>query len=278
MDKINNIAETSNHQQYLDRMTTSFSVSSKRLIPLYITGKKVLDVGCGSGVLMKELLSYRPNIDIMGIDINKKTVEYCIAQGLNVKCGTLDDLEEKFDTIIFSSVLHELSSYADDNLRFTVLPIINALQRAYQLLNPNGTIIIRDGLKGSEEYMTITAKSDKEINAFNKYMRENPIFCNPQYNVDGMFITTTEKIIKEFLFTYTWGEESYSRELNEQYGILTVDEWKKVVEYCKLTISATTISAEEYAKYLYASFSKKELDKIFAQSTIVLIARKYALE
>ena len=35
-----------------------------------------------------------------------------------------------------------------------------------------------------------------------------------------------EGFLKEFLCKYTWGEESYSREINERFGILTKDDMK----------------------------------------------------
>ena len=274
MNVINDIAKSSNHEQYLNRMDSSYMHTSKKLIPLYLYGNKIIDVGCGSGILIRQILQIDPTIDIMGIDVNEKSVDFCTNQGLNVRNAVLDDLNEKFDTIIFSSVLHEFSSYAENQVRFTVLPILTALQKAYYLLNPNGVIIIRDGIKGNEELTTIKAKSLAEINAFNTYIKDNPIYNDPQYDVDGLYITAYENILKEFLFTYTWGPESYSREVQEQYGILTVDEWKKLVKRCEFNLISTTVSSEEYAKYLANSFNQKELDKIFEQSTILLVARK----
>lgn len=271
---INNIAKTSNHSQYLTRMNESYNCSSKKLIPLYLCGEKILDVGCGSGILMKQILKLNPTLDIMGIDINDQSVQYCLDQGLNVKKSSLEDLNEKFDTIIFSSVLHEFSSYAEQPNTYSALPIINALNKAYNLLNPNGIIIIRDGIKGDDIMADMAAYEIDERQSFIKYVRENPIYNNVHYEINGQYITAPENVIKEFLFTYTWGPDSYSRELQEKYGILTVDEWQRVVKFCKFNILSTTISAEEYAKYLSKKFYIDYLNNIFAQSTILMVACK----
>ena len=48
----------------------------------------------------------------------------------------------KYDTIIFSSILHEISSYCEDeSIRFTEIPIKNALRKTNELLTDNGSII-----------------------------------------------------------------------------------------------------------------------------------------
>ena len=44
-----------NYNQYLDRMTVSTEVSTKKNIPFYVKGDKILDVGCGSGVMLEKL-------------------------------------------------------------------------------------------------------------------------------------------------------------------------------------------------------------------------------
>lgn len=274
---INEIAQTSNHQQYLDRMDNSFQVSSKKFILDFIKGKNILDVGCGSGVLIRKLISHDSSLNIVGIDLNEKSVDFCTNQGLNVKQASIDDFyfdECQFDTIIFSSVLHEFSSYAPEKARFTILPIVTALKAAYRLLKPGGRIIIRDGIKGSNDEISLLARSNDEVCAFNRYMKDTPISFESNYNISGLVMTSTEKLLKEFLFTYTWGEESYSREINEQYGILTIDEWKNVVKFCRFKINNMLISSEEYAKYLSTHFYESELDNIFEQSTILLVATK----
>lgn len=62
---------------------------------------KVLDVGCGSGILIKAALT--KSKDVIGIDIDNNAIEYCKKQGLNVsKSDLFSNIKGKFDVIIFN--------------------------------------------------------------------------------------------------------------------------------------------------------------------------------
>lgn len=259
----------SNYKLYLERMDASAAVSSKGLIPTYATGR-ILDVGCGSGVLLRQLENAK------GIDLNPKAVEECKKQGLDADCISLFDLDEKFDTIIFSSVLHEFSSYADEN-RYTSIPIENALKQAYKNLNKGGQIIIRDGIEGKRICATLTAKNEEVVEAFKKYLKDAPMWdeANTFVVYDGLQIVAPIKVLKEFMFTYTWGPDSYPREVNEKFGILNEYRWRETVTKAGFDVTYVKTFAEEYADYLSVHFERDTtLEFIFNDSTILLIATK----
>jgi methionine biosynthesis protein MetW len=70
---------------------------------------RVLDVGCGDGVLM-DFLKNNKKIDIRGIEISKNNVQKCVAKGLTVIEGDAEkDLvqfpESSFDIVILSQTL-----------------------------------------------------------------------------------------------------------------------------------------------------------------------------
>ena len=70
---------------------------------------RVLDVGCGDGILM-EYLKYNKEIDIRGIEISKDNVQKCLSKGLTVIEGDAEkDLLQfpngSFDFVILSQTL-----------------------------------------------------------------------------------------------------------------------------------------------------------------------------
>ncbi len=70
---------------------------------------RVLDVGCGDGILM-EYLNYNKEIDIRGIEISKDNVQKCLSKGLTVIEGDAEkDLlqfpDSSFDFVILSQTL-----------------------------------------------------------------------------------------------------------------------------------------------------------------------------
>ena len=71
--------------------------------------KKVLDVGCGDGILM-DFLKNNKNTNIRGLEISKSKVQECIAKGLTVIEGNAEkDLKQfpdkSFEYVVLSQTL-----------------------------------------------------------------------------------------------------------------------------------------------------------------------------
>ena len=270
MNKLEELSKKNkeNYQRYLVRMTESMKYSTKGLIPLLAkNSNNILDVGCGSGVMLKALEKENPKVKLTGIDLNIDAIKR-LKENTNWKLYHMDfmDLSNiKFDTIIFSSILHEISSYHKDlNKRFTEQPILEALEKSNELLNDGGNIIVRDGLlspineRHNKLVITFTDLNDhvwlyrfqKDFKGFDNLDIDTNIV-----KLENNRYLVSEGFLKEFLCTYTWGEESYSREINERFGIITKDEWISLINKSGFRIETLVESKEEYEKYLSKKIS-----------------------
>ena len=65
---------------------------------------RVLDVGCGNGILMKHLKDIK-NVDARGLEISKNNVQICISKGLSVIEGNAEKDLQQFPTLSFDYVI-----------------------------------------------------------------------------------------------------------------------------------------------------------------------------
>lgn len=95
-------------------------------------GKKILDVGCGTGLLLKELEKFG---EVHGLDCAQEAIDYCKKRGLaeSVKKGNILDIpfdDEQFDIVTALDILEHL----EDESR--------ALKEINRILKKNGIAII----------------------------------------------------------------------------------------------------------------------------------------
>ncbi|MBU0929738.1 MAG: methyltransferase [Nanoarchaeota archaeon] len=72
----------------------------KKYVLEYSKGK-VLDIGCGSGILAEAAL--RKTKDVLASDIDSKAVKHCLKKGINaIESNLFSNIKGKFDLIIFN--------------------------------------------------------------------------------------------------------------------------------------------------------------------------------
>jgi len=65
-------------------------------------GKSFLEIGCGSGILMKAAIDSCAK-STLGVDIDSESIGYCIGRGLNVvKSDLFENVRGKFDLVVFN--------------------------------------------------------------------------------------------------------------------------------------------------------------------------------
>ncbi len=228
-----------NEIDYLETMNSSIMHKSKLLD--FIVGENVLDVGPGGGALMDLILDTYKDKNVYGIDISSNVIEELNNKKIkenrnyNLVKGNALSLEDYFkkgslDTIIYSSIIHELFSYIEfEGKKFNHNVIKKALLSAYNTLSNHGRIIIRDGIMSENTPRIIEFKNKNDINIFYRYVKE---FKGRQIKYDQVSENKIKLDINdamEFLYTFTWGEESFALEVQEQFGYYTPSEYEKMV-------------------------------------------------
>ena len=286
--------KTGNLQEYLDRMTQSAEVTTKNDLVLLAQGPTVLDYGCGSGVLTHKLARANPDWLIYGLERNLDILEeasknamhneiFCTAVAKNVK----------FDTIIFSSVLHEVYSYPvkEGDKPFDTCRVVSLLTWAYEALKPGGTLLIRDGAYNTNKSLvTIKFKKPDGITWLERFCKEfkAPMLLPADFYRNGENqVIIPELVAKEFLYTYTWGAESWAREIKERLGVFTKDEYRTLLRLIGFSVPICSEFLEPgYTPHLdqlveyYPLTPNYGLDyllrepKEYPDSTIFIVAKK----
>lgn len=95
-----------------DKRTVDMKVMSEWVQP----GSRVLDLGCGRGVLL-EYLKHKLGVQAVGVDLDPSKARSCVKRGLSVFMGDMMDLmrsfpDKHFDYVICSRTLQELKTPA----------------------------------------------------------------------------------------------------------------------------------------------------------------------
>ena len=91
--------------------------------------KRVLDVGCGDGILMKHLKD-KKNIDVRGLEISKSNVQSCILKGLPVIEGNAEKDLKQFPKLSFDYAVLSQTLQAFYNPEKVIDDLLNVAERA----------------------------------------------------------------------------------------------------------------------------------------------------
>lgn len=77
----------------------------------HVTGKRIVDIGCGEGITLEKLVRLYPDRQIVGIDSEPENIKICQIHGLPIQYGTVFDLpfeDNSIDCILFFEVIEHL--------------------------------------------------------------------------------------------------------------------------------------------------------------------------
>lgn len=245
--------------RYFERMASSLGDKMKiieNLPPVTDAySPTVLDVGAGGGEFSHALeeLGYTVTAldasDDAILRMRKNFPELTTVHMLaneSVKLGS-----ETFDAVICSSILHEVYSYGDNShAKGDKRSLLKALQAFEAILKPGGVLVIRDGVKphnwAEPAKLRMVPRGDN--NPLHAYLEQCP-FSNGfiagdtgtmialQETANGWFTGNVQSVF-EFYMTYNWGVESYPRETQELFGVLTLQEYEDLLDTVGFRVTA----------------------------------------
>ncbi|MBT3206075.1 MAG: bifunctional 2-polyprenyl-6-hydroxyphenol methylase/3-demethylubiquinol 3-O-methyltransferase UbiG [Gammaproteobacteria bacterium] len=140
-----------------------------------LAGKKVLDIGCGGGILSEAMAAN--NADVTGIDMAEQSLDvakmHLHESGLTVDYQMItaeqfaDDNEDKFDVVCCLEMLEHVPDPAS---------IINAAAKA---LKPNGTLVLSTLNRNAKSYMLAIVGAEYIMKMLPKGTHEYQKFLKP---------------------------------------------------------------------------------------------------
>ena len=210
----------------------------------FVRPGRIVEVGPGGGVVLDLLEDRFPDSEVIGLDASAEVVAALEARrgrdrrrwrivradayelAAHVGEGTVD-------TVVLCSVLHEIYSYVerrgDDGVarRFQLASVRDLLQAVWRALRPGGRIVIRDGITpppATRRLRFLAADGREFFDLFCAQFEGRPIARRDL--ADGR-VELSAADAMEFLYTYTWGPDSFPYEVREQYGVLPYDEYHR---------------------------------------------------
>ncbi|MBF0624845.1 MAG: methionine biosynthesis protein MetW [Magnetococcales bacterium] len=141
------------------------------LASLVTPGSRVLDLGCGDGLLL-EMLAQRQGVEGVGVEISLENVRACIDRGVQVFHGDLDQ---------------GLSDLGDDSFDFVIL------SRTIQTVNRPRLVIremLRVGKKGLVSLPNFGHWHNRLGLALGGRMPKNPLFPFEWYDTPNIHVCT----------------------------------------------------------------------------------------
>jgi len=182
-----------------------------------IKGKDILEIGCGRGGGLSYINRHFAPNSAIGIDLNKKAIDFCVKKYTNKKIKFFQGDSQKlnFDDNAFDVVINIESSHRYPNVGLF-------LSEVYRVLKPEGVLLFADF--GSQYDLRKLNRQFKNLNF--KRLKNNIITENV---LEALKLSTpnreelVRKLLPKFLqnlgrnFAATEGTTTYNKFLNGEY-------------------------------------------------------------
>jgi 2-polyprenyl-3-methyl-5-hydroxy-6-metoxy-1,4-benzoquinol methylase len=264
-----------NREIYLERMAKPLREKLRVARYIHPGAKTILDVGCADGAVTLALAELNPDKRFLGIDLDADFIalasERATERGLanvSFKRVYLRELlarAERYDTVLFISVLHEFFSYGEG-----ISSVLKALADAEELLVPGGDIVIRDMIlleysKRTDYLVDAMLTRIAEKGTLDARLRDFTQFFGPVKSVYAL---------NHFLLKYMY-EENWEREGPEHYVPVTVETYETIFSLLGMELVLRDSQLLPFLRQKWIAdfgFGEDELAPLI--STGFLVARK----
>jgi SAM-dependent methyltransferase len=234
-------------------------------------GGHALDVGCADGTVTRALAGLRPDWQFYGIDLEADFIARArrATRRANLRFDVVYLREllahpERFDAVIFCSVLHEFFTYGEG-----ISSVLKAIADAWELLRPGGRIVIRDMILDA-----YTQGADLDCARLAAKVRERsrgPYLADFEARfgrIDRLYA------LNHFLLKY-WYVENWAREGPEHYVPVTLDQYSQIFALLGLRIQQVDAYLLPFlARKWQADFGFAPEDLRPLRSTCVIVGEK----
>jgi len=191
---------------------------------------KIVELGCGSGLILEALSAHFTRSTIVGVDIDESQLEKVIEKNLLNIIPIKADLTEKifpdgtFDTVLFVASLHEVFSYLGKR------KLRAAFQMAHDILMDAGVLIIQDFLKPPTRLVEMAFHNEEALKSFLRFAREyRPRRVKFEETSQGVTLDIADAV--EFISKYrSPTEEDWKKEMGETHFFFTEEEYRKMAQ------------------------------------------------
>jgi SAM-dependent methyltransferase len=232
---------------YARGMDANLALKVQDLLP-HVQRGRIVDKGCGTGSLLVELSKAFPESQIVGLDLSRELLR--IADGRhyphsNVMVAKGNIVQRHFppgsvNTAIFASVIHEIYSYGGYNRDVVRLALMN--NRAE--MARDGVLLLRDGVRPPDRrvWMRLDGETQARFRRFSKEFKGGVgIRFEEKEQLKRTWFLLNLAEANEFLSKKDY-LENWDAEVKEEFGVFTLDEWKKELE----AIGYRIVSARSY--------------------------------